>query len=92
VTHVESTPRQRTLARLAAGATSNGRPINNYPVIVIPGGRLSPRLVGHSYYWTTPSGKTIVHHPNAYRWPKLYHGSTLRVYVGEQWLESHPQG
>lgn len=80
---VETTPQQRTAARLAAGVNPGN---NSYPVRVIPGGGLAPRLLGHDYYWTTPSGKTIVHYPNAYRWPTVYHCSTRRVVVGEKWL------
>lgn len=34
---------------------------------------------GRSYYWTTPSGKTIVRHPNAYKWPTVYHASTRHL-------------
>jgi hypothetical protein len=32
------------------------------------------------------SGKTIVHHPSAYKWPTLYHPSTRRVTAGAGWL------
>lgn len=45
-----------------------------------------PKLIGKSYFWTTLSGKTVVHHPNAYGWPTLYHASTLRIQVGRGWL------
>jgi hypothetical protein len=45
-----------------------------------------PKLVGSSYYWTTMSGKTIIRHPNAYHWPKLYHGSTRCIEVSREWL------
>lgn len=83
---VETTPAQRTAARLAAGLNRGN---NSYPVIVIPGGALAPRLLGNDYYWTTLSGKTRVYHPNAYGWPTLYHGSTRRVVVGEKWLAEH---
>lgn len=91
-----TTPQQRTAARMAAGAVSgNGRAINSYPVHVIVGGALAPRLLGTSYYHTTLSGKTIVRYPSAYGWPTQYHHSTHRVVVGDQWLaancDSRPQ-
>ena len=57
----------------------------NIRIEILPGIMLAPRSVGETYYWTTPSGKTIVHHPAAYRWPTWYHASTRRVIVGEQW-------
>ena len=79
---IETTATQRTAARRAAGLS----PYDSRPVFVIPEGYLSPRELGESYYHTTPSGKTIVHYPNAYGWPTLYHGSTRRVVVGEKWL------
>jgi len=86
----ESTPQQRTAARLAAGATCyTGRPNNTVPVCVLAGSTLAPRLLGHGYYHTTPSGKTIVHHPNAYGWPTWYHASTYRVLVGSEWIREH---
>lgn len=73
---------QRRLARRAACAHAS------CPVDVVPGDG-SPEIVGRSYYWTTPSGRTIVRHPNAYGWPTLYHASTLCVRVGVEWLASH---
>jgi hypothetical protein len=65
---------------------SAGQRQANIHIEVIPGVAAAPRTVGESYYWTTPSGKTIVQHPSAYRWPTWYHASTRRVVVGEQWL------
>lgn len=44
-----------------------------------------PYTTGHSYYWTTPGGKPI-YYPNAYRWPKVYHGSTITLHVGQKWF------
>ena len=67
-------------ARIAAAARANCH-------VRVVSGDVAPRLVGRSYYWTTPSGKTVVRHPNAYRWPKLYWPSTRRVEVGEEWIE-----
>jgi hypothetical protein len=55
------------------------------PVEVVPGAQ-APSVAGETYYWTTPSGKTIVRHPNAYGWRTLYWPSTLRVEVGADWL------
>jgi hypothetical protein len=49
-------------------------------------GSEAPQETGESYYWTTPSGKTRISHPNAYRWRKVYHGSTRAVTVGMGWL------
>jgi len=57
-----------------------------YPIIVVKGNK-KPALKGCSFYWTTPSGKTIVRHPAAYKWPTKYHNSTLRIEVGDKWLE-----
>lgn len=61
----------------------SGKP---YRIEVVPGNE-PPKLAGRGFYWTTPSGKTVVHHPNAYRWPKLYHASTRRIEVGERWVK-----
>lgn len=79
---------QRKLVRQAAGER-NAR----QPVYVIDGAA-APHYTGRSYYWTTPSGKTEVRHPNAYGWPTVYHASTLRLVVGADWLaaqESFPR-
>jgi hypothetical protein len=56
-----------------------------YRIIIIHGNS-RPKLTGNSYYWTTPSGKTIIRHPNAYRWAKIYSPSTRRIEVGINWL------
>jgi len=69
----------RRIARREANAH------NNCPVEVVAG-NVEPRIVGRSYYFTTPSGKTIVKYPNAYGWRTLYHASTIRVEVGVEWL------
>ena len=45
-----------------------------------------PRIVGYDAFWTTPSGKTVITHPNAYKWRKVYHGSTKTIVVGRGWL------
>jgi len=74
--------------RRAARAHCGRRAYASIPVEVIAGGA-PPAVQGEGYYWTTPSGKTIVHYPSAYRWPKWYHRSTLRVVVGEQWIAQH---
>ena len=59
---------------------------DSFATVKIVPGDAPPRQVGRSYYWTTPSGKTEVRHPNAYKWPTQYHGSTRRVEVGRVWL------
>lgn len=56
------------------------------PVVIIIGSDQPPRIAGESYYWTTPSGKTRVHYPNAYGYPTLYHASTRRIEVGSGYL------
>lgn len=57
------------------------------PVVVVDGSQ-SPSVLGRSYYWTTPSGKTEVRHPNAYGWRTWYHASTLRIEVGIEWIRA----
>ena len=61
---------------------------NNLPVEIIDG-RQAPKEIGESGYYTTPSGKTRITYPSAYKWPKVYHCSTIRVTVGRKWLQSH---
>lgn len=80
-TRITSVPNRaaRRLCRKHAGAHLT------CPVEMVPG-RLAPRVVGESYYHTTPSGKTRVYHPNAYKWRTVYHCSTLCVEVGRDWL------
>ena len=76
-------PRQRKAIRAACDLT--GTP---YPIMTV-GGDQPPRLEGESYYWTTPSGKTRVRHPNAYGWPTTYHRSTRRITVGVDWIKKN---
>jgi len=57
----------------------------NRPVVVVRGGA-APTIGGEASYYTTPSGKTIVHHPGAYGWRTVYHCSTVRTVVGADWL------
>lgn len=83
-TEYETTQAQRKAARIAAGL----HPRDTRPVDVVPGDR-RPREEGESYYFTTPSGKTRVRYPNAYKWPTMYWPSTRRVIVGQEWLEKH---
>jgi len=72
---------ERRAARKGAGAHVS------MPVRVVEGdATVEPKVVGRSYYWTTPSGKTEVRHPNAYKWPVRYWPSTLRVEVTRSWL------
>ena len=72
----------RQCIRRAAGL-QNGTPI------VVVAGCSRPALEGKPGYHTTPSGKTIVHHPNAYKWRTVYHYSTYRVEVGWAWVRRH---
>lgn len=36
---------------------------NKTPIYIVPKSKLAPELFGQSYYFTTPSGKTIVKYP-----------------------------
>jgi hypothetical protein len=65
------------VARMWVGASANRR-------VDIIAGHSSPCLVGEGCRWTTLSGKPI-YYPNAYKWPKRYHPSTIRVEVGADW-------
>lgn len=67
--------------RLAAGLQAR----DTRPIVVVEGSQ-APAEGGESYYWTTPSGRTIVRYPNAYGYRTLYHASTRRVEVGAAWL------
>lgn len=69
--------------RKAAGVSGT-----NYPITLADGAE-GPKVVGRSYYWTTPSGKTEVRHPNAYGWKTWYHHSERRIIVGRDWLLTH---
>lgn len=46
------------------------------------------RRTGRGYHYTTPGGKPI-YHPSAYRWPKVYHASTLEIRVNPYWVQTH---
>lgn len=67
---------------------------DNLPVVIVEGD-FAPSVCGSHYYWTTPSGKTRIHYPNAYKWPKLYNHSTRRIEVGDVWaarfLKAHKE-
>ena len=67
------------LARKCSGGTG--------PLEVLPGNG-TPTAAGEGFSWTTPGGKPI-RHPNAYKWPKVYHCSTNHVEVGRNWLRNH---
>lgn len=73
----------RTLVRREAGCRLN----DTFPKVIVVEGCDSPHLCGNRFYWTTPSGKTIVTYPGAYKWPTIYHSSTRYVVVGRGWLE-----
>jgi hypothetical protein len=81
---MKATTEQRRLVRAVAGAE------NNLDVDVVPGGE-APKAVGRYGYHTTPSGNTIVRHPHAYGWRTVYHCSSRRVEVGEDWLRDAAQ-
>ena len=61
----------------------------NIPIEIISGVAVAPRTVGQSWHYTTRTGIPIAH-PGAYAtvgWSSMvYHHSTRRVIVGEQWL------
>jgi hypothetical protein len=63
----------------------------HYAPIQIVDGAKPPTKEGESFYFTNRSG-TLVSHPSAYAkkgWSSLcYHGSTLRVEVGKEWMEA----
>ena len=68
---------------------SAGETQTNIQIQIIPGVAAAPRSVGHSWHYTTRTGIPISH-PSAYSkrgWSSMvYHASTRRVIVGEQWL------
>jgi hypothetical protein len=55
--------------------------------IMIERGVYAPTIKGTGFYWTTPGGK-IINYPNAYKWRKIYHASTRRLAVSEEWLKN----
>jgi hypothetical protein len=57
--------------------------------VYIEDGSVRPQLLGESGYHTTPSGKTVVTYPNAYKWRTVYHRSTERITVGRKWIEKN---
>jgi hypothetical protein len=79
--HTTPTQYQRSIVRSALGLS------DGTPVTVVPGAA-APRLTGEGYYWTTPSGKTRVHHPNAYGWRTWYHHATWEIVVGADWVRA----
>jgi len=81
---MSSRNRKEVLARRFVRRLVGARP--SVPIVVLEGDD-PPKLLGRSYYWTTPGGRPI-YYPNAYKWPKVYHPSTKRVEVGIGFLES----
>jgi hypothetical protein len=55
-------------------------------VVVMENGHKPPKIVGERGYHTTPSGKTVVTYPSAYKWRTVYHRSTARVEVSYMWI------
>lgn len=72
---------ERKIVRLAASGCSNTQHIET------EAGTAAPYWTGQSYHWTTIGGKPIVY-PNAYGWPMVYHGSTLTLHVGADWVRA----
>ena len=70
---------ERKIVRLTAADCSSTQSIT------VEDGHAAPYWTGKSYYYTTPGGRPIAH-PNAYRWSKVYHGSTLTLRVGLDWV------
>jgi len=54
--------------------------------ITIENNAKCPTEIGTCGHHTTPSGKTVVHSPNAYNCPTVYHRSTLEIIVGRRWI------
>lgn len=71
----------RSFVRARAGQRGTSFPIR------VVSGVAGPSIKGEGYYWTTPSGKTRVNHPNAYKWPTVYHCSTIHLEVSVGWLK-----
>lgn len=71
----------RRIVRITAGAS------DRQPVVEIDGAS-PPTWSGRSYHWTTMGGAPI-RHPAAYRWPMIYHASTLTLTVGRDWVARH---
>lgn len=66
-------------------------PNSNITIVEVEG-KSAPKKVGHSYYFTTPSGKTRINYPSSYGWPMKYHHSTLKIVVGKDWQPKIPKG
>lgn len=64
---------------------------NSVKIMIADGDSSEPELRGSKSYYTTKSGN-IITHPNAYKWPKVYHPSTIHVHVGEKWLGDRRRG
>jgi hypothetical protein len=71
---------RRALRRLAKDDGSNT------PIRIVPG-NAAPHFCGTSAHYTTPKGKPI-YHPNSYVYHMVRHASTVRVEVGEDWLDA----
>lgn len=84
MTSSELTPTQRRRIRDYVGLSSGQQSV---PIYIV-GGLSAPRMWGNRGYWTTPSGKTIVHHPMAYGWRTWYHGDSREIFVGVEWVRN----
>jgi hypothetical protein len=65
----------RRRARAACGC-------DQYVRVEIQDGANPPELIGEPGYYTTPLGKTVIHHR---RNRMVYHRSTRRIVVGRYW-------
>jgi len=72
-------PGINTLMRQLAGHTGT------HVIVRYLRGRKPAVLGGVAGHHTTPSGKTVVRYPGAYKWKTVYHCSTEHITVGTRW-------
>ncbi len=82
--HAQAITHLRSLAGIRYSTTF--APLSVHP------GTSAPQFRGEVGYYTTPSGKTIVHHPGAYGWRTVYYCSTRQLMVGRDWLRAQALG
>jgi len=58
-------------------------------LVIRVGGPAKPKYDGREAYYTTPSGRTEVAHPNAYGYSTIRHPSTLTCTVGWGWVRRY---
>jgi hypothetical protein len=84
--HCVTTRAALTPAEWLAAARRAADAHTTCPVRIVAGA-LAPEVRGESYHWTTPGGAPV-RYPSAYSRAfgrPVYHASTLRVVVGEDW-------